>query len=51
MDIGGQFQIIATEHAGSITWDGIPNIHLVGNWRQGHGEFLVPATWLKGEAN
>ena len=47
--VAGQFQIIVTEHAGSITWDGIPNVHLVGNWRQGHGEFLVPAAWLKGE--
>ena len=49
--VDGQFQIIVTEHAGSITWDGIPNIHLVGNWRQGQDEFLVPAAWLKGEAN
>ena len=49
--VAGQFQIIVTEHAGSITWDGIPNIHLVGNWRQGHDEFLVPAVWLKGESN
>ncbi len=47
--VAGQFQIIVTEHAGSITWDGIPNVHLVGNWRQGHDEFLVPAAWLKGE--
>ena len=49
--VAGQFQIIVTEHAGSITWDGIPNIHLVGNWRQGHDEFLVPAAWQKGESN
>jgi phage shock protein A len=48
--VAGQFQIIVTEHAGSITWDGIPNIHLVGNWRQGHDEFLVPAAWQKGES-
>lgn len=43
-----QFQIIVTEHAGSITWDGIPNVHFVGNWRQGHDEFLVPSAWLIG---
>ncbi len=42
-----QFQIIVTEHAGSITWDNIPHIHLVENWRNGHDEFLIPATWLK----
>jgi hypothetical protein len=42
-----QFQIIVTEHAGSITWDDIPHIHLVGNWRSGHDEFLIPTDWLK----
>jgi Protein of unknown function (DUF3732) len=40
------FQIIVTEHAGSITWDGIPHIHFVGNWRRGHDEFLIPEAWL-----
>jgi phage shock protein A len=44
--VAGQFQIIVTEHAGSITWDGISNVHLVGNWRHGHDEFLVPAAWI-----
>lgn len=44
--VKGQFQIIVTEHAGSITWSGIPNVHLVGNWRRGHEDFLIPATWL-----
>jgi hypothetical protein len=29
--VGGQFQIIVTEHTGSITWDGISNVHLVSN--------------------
>ena len=47
--VEGQFQIIVTEHAGSITWDGFPNVHLVGNWRQGHDEFLVPVAWLNNE--
>lgn len=46
--VSGQFQIIVTEHAGSITWDGIPNVHFVANWRRGHDEFLVPAAWLIG---
>lgn len=44
--VAGQFQVIVTEHAGSITWDGVPHVHLVGNWRQGHDEFLIPAAWL-----
>jgi hypothetical protein len=43
--VDGQFQIIVTEHAGSITWQGIPHVHVVGNWRQGHDEFLIPAAW------
>ncbi len=47
--VTGQFQMIVTEHAGSITWEGIPHIHLVGNWRKGHDEFLIPASWLKSE--
>jgi len=44
--VEGQFQIIVTEHAGSITWDGIPHVHVVGNWRQDHDEFLIPTAWL-----
>lgn len=45
-EVAGEFQIIVTEHAGSITWDGISNVHLVGNWRRGHDEFLIPSDWL-----
>lgn len=45
--VANQFQVIVTEHAGSITWQGIPHVHLVGNWRKGHDEFLIPASWLK----
>lgn len=41
----GQFQVIVTEHAGSITWHGIDHVHLVGNWREGHDDFLIPAEW------
>jgi len=43
---GGECQIIVTEHAGAITWQGIKHIHLVENWRQGHDDFLIPAAWL-----
>lgn len=43
--VAGQFQVIVTEHAGSITWEGIPHVHIVGNWRTGHEEFLIPAAW------
>jgi predicted nucleic acid-binding Zn-ribbon protein len=42
-----QFQVIVTEHAGSITWQGIANVHLVGNWRANHDEFLIPTSWIK----
>lgn len=45
-DVDNEFQVIVTEHAGSITWDNVPHVHLVGNWRNGHDEFLIPATWL-----
>jgi hypothetical protein len=41
----GQFQVIVTEHAGSITWQGIENVHLVANWREGHDDFLIPTEW------
>jgi len=38
--VSAQFQIIVTEHAGSITWRGLPHVHLVGNWREGHDNSL-----------
>jgi predicted nucleic acid-binding Zn-ribbon protein len=43
------FQIIVTEHAGSITWQGLTNIHVVENWRKGYDDFLIPKTWLNGK--
>jgi len=46
----GQFQVIVTEHAGSITWQGIENVHLVANWREGHDDFLIPAEWQEKRA-
>lgn len=45
--VKGRFQIIVTEHAGAITWNGISNVHVVGNWRKGHDDFLVPDEWIK----
>jgi hypothetical protein len=45
--VSEEFQIIVTEHAGAITWDGVPNVHVVGNWRRGHDEFLIPNAWLQ----
>lgn len=44
--VGGQFQLIVTEHAGAITWDKVPGVHVVGNWRNGYDEFLVPSEWI-----
>lgn len=49
--MAGQFQVIVTEHAGSITWEGFPHVHVVGNWRAGHDEFLIPAAWQKETTN
>ncbi len=40
------FQIIVTEHAGAITREGIANVHVVGNWREGQGDFLIPNEWI-----
>ena len=44
--VSAQFQIIVTEHAGSITWRGVQHVHLVGNWREGHDQFLIPDAWI-----
>ena len=43
------FQIIVSEHAGAITWQGLGNIHVVANWREGHDDFLIPKAWLNGQ--
>lgn len=42
-----RLQIIVTEHAGGVTWAAIPHVHLVGNWRKGRDEFLIPEQWLR----
>lgn len=39
-------QIIVTEHAGEITWKNVPYVNLVGNWRPGKDEYLIPKDWL-----
>ena len=46
-EVAGQFQLIVTEHAGAITWEGIPHVHIVGNWRKGRDGFLIPDSWQK----
>lgn len=38
----GGLQLIVTDHAGEITWEGVPGINLVDNWR---GSALIPAEW------
>lgn len=43
--VPGGFQVIVTEHAGDITWRGLDNVYLAGNWRDGEGEFLIPESW------
>ncbi|MBI1826081.1 MAG: DUF3732 domain-containing protein [Planctomycetes bacterium] len=39
-------QIIVTDHAGRITWQGLP-VYVVEEWRTGRGDFLIPDAWLK----
>ena len=45
----GKLQIIVTDHAGEITWRGVPSINLIGNWRRGQDDFLIPRDWLEPE--
>jgi hypothetical protein len=45
--VNSEFQIIVTEHAGAITWESVPHVHVVGNWRRGHDDFLIPDAWFK----
>lgn len=43
----GEFQIIVTEHAGEITWKHVKDkINLVGNWRDGKEDYLIPNSWM-----
>ncbi len=45
----GDSRLIVTEHAGEITWQGLDNIHVVANWRDGQGDFLIPKSWQVGD--
>jgi len=47
--VEGIFQVIVTDHAGAITWEGVPFIHVVEDWHKGHDEFLIPDSWQEGE--
>lgn len=38
----GALQIVVLDHAGDITWEGIPNINVVDRWR---GSALIPKDW------
>ena len=49
--VSSQFQLIVTEHAGPITWEGISNVHVIGNWRKGHDDFLIPTAWTASSPN
>lgn len=40
----GKLQAIILDHAPEAVWRGLPNVHLVEEWRG--GRFLVPAEWL-----
>lgn len=43
----GAFQIIVTEHAGSITWEEVKDaIAVIGNWRGGQEDYLIPKSWM-----
>lgn len=43
----GAFQVIVTEHAGKVTWEGLDeSINVVGNWREGEDDYLIPRDWM-----
>ncbi|HUO08936.1 MAG TPA: DUF3732 domain-containing protein [Phycisphaerae bacterium] len=42
----GRLQIIVTDHAGAITWQGL-DVNVVADWRTGRGDFLIPDAWKK----
>jgi hypothetical protein len=43
----GALQIIVTDHAGEITWKDVEHINVIGNWRNGKDDFLIPKDWLE----
>jgi len=40
----GEFQLIVTDHAPELTWDGIDHINFVADWRG--DQALIPESWL-----
>jgi hypothetical protein len=40
----GTFQVLILDHAGTDVWNGVENVHLVEEWRDGRK--LVPIEWL-----
>lgn len=44
-----KLQVIVVDHADEITWDGIPDINLVGRWREADG--LIQSDWIAGPAS
>ncbi len=40
----GRLQILVTDHAGAVTWDGVDGVHLVEEWREGK-DYLIPSEW------
>jgi hypothetical protein len=40
----GRLQVIVTDHAGPITWQGL-DVNVVEEWRTGRSEFLIPEDW------
>lgn len=40
-----KLQVIIVEHAPEITWEGIPEIHLVEEWKGDNG--LIPSSWFE----
>ena len=41
----GNLQVTVLDHAGSTVWEGLSNVHLVEEWRDGRK--LIPMSWLE----
>lgn len=39
----GRLQVIVIDHAGEITWKGVPGVNRIERWRK--GEKLIPPSW------
>jgi len=40
----GRLQVLVTDHAGSITWQGVERVNVVAEWR-GDNDYLIPREW------